>query len=103
MEKPIPARQTALKRYDIHKWASEFMKALHKTIEKKAEHHARKITARIKNKIFSEYNDKKSKVLFLDYDGTLQRFFANPQAAKPDEELYELLDKLTVEKNTKMT
>ena len=102
-EKAISAMQQRIKRYDIHKWASEFMKALHNTIEKKSEHHARKITARIKNKIFSDYSEKKSKVLFLDYDGTLQRFFDNPQAAKPDEELYKLLDKLSAGKNTKLT
>lgn len=102
MEKAISTMQQRIKRYDIHKWASEFMKALHKTIEKQSEHHARKITSRIKNKIFSEYNDSKSKVLFLDYDGTLQRFFSLPQSAKPDKELYELLDNLAVEKNLKL-
>jgi trehalose 6-phosphate synthase/phosphatase len=103
MEKAISAMQQRIKRYDIHKWASEFMKALNKTIEKQSEHHARKITAQIKNKIFADYREKQSKVLFLDYDGTLQRFFANPQAAKPDEELYKLLDKLAAEKDTTLT
>ena len=102
MEKAITTMQQRIKRYDIHKWASEFMKALNNTIEKQSEHHARKITTKIKNKIFSDYSDKKSKVLFLDYDGTLQRFFSNPQSAKPDEELYKLLDKLSAEKNTKL-
>ncbi|WP_320113484.1 bifunctional alpha,alpha-trehalose-phosphate synthase (UDP-forming)/trehalose-phosphatase [Draconibacterium orientale] len=102
-EKAIVAMQQRIKRYDIHKWASEFMKALNNTIEKQSEHHARKITARLKNKIFSDYSEKKSKVLFLDYDGTLQRFFDNPQAAKPDEDLYKLLDKLAADKNTKLT
>jgi trehalose 6-phosphate synthase/phosphatase len=36
-------------------------------------------------------------LIFLDYDGTLQGFYKDPQDAKPDEELYDLLDKLTAD------
>ncbi|WP_347840437.1 bifunctional alpha,alpha-trehalose-phosphate synthase (UDP-forming)/trehalose-phosphatase [uncultured Draconibacterium sp.] len=99
-EKAITTMQKRIKRYDIHKWASEFMTALHNTIEKQSEHHARKITTSIKSKIVNEFAKAESKVLFLDYDGTLQRFFANPQSAGPDEELYQLLDEVADQKNT---
>ena len=44
----------------------------------------------------------RSYYVFLDYDGTLQRFFNNPQDAKPDEELYKLLDKLAAKENTNL-
>ncbi|MDX8341050.1 bifunctional alpha,alpha-trehalose-phosphate synthase (UDP-forming)/trehalose-phosphatase [Draconibacterium sp. IB214405] len=101
-EKAITTMQQRIKRYDIHKWASEFMTALHKTIEQRSEHHARKLTARIKSKIQTEFSEAKSRVLFLDYDGTLQRFYANPQSASPDEELYNLLDKLAADNKTKL-
>ncbi|WP_321372115.1 bifunctional alpha,alpha-trehalose-phosphate synthase (UDP-forming)/trehalose-phosphatase [uncultured Draconibacterium sp.] len=101
-EKAITTMQQRIKRYDIHKWASEFMNALHKTIEKRSEHHARKLTARIKNKIQTEFTEAKSRVLFLDYDGTLQRFYDNPQAASPDKELYGLLDNMAEDKKTKL-
>ena len=101
-EKAITTMQQRIKRYDIHKWASEFMNALHKTIEKRSEHHARKLTARIKNKIQTEFAEAKSRVLFLDYDGTLQRFYDNPQAASPDKELYGLLDNMAEDKKTKL-
>ena len=101
-EKSITAMQRRIKRYDVHKWASEFMNSLDTMVQKEAEHHARKISQRIKNSINTKFEDAATRTIFLDYDGTLQRFFDNPQAAGPDKELYELLDKLASCKNTKL-
>ncbi len=101
-EKAVVTMQKRIKRYDIHKWANEFMNTLNGTQEKEAAYHARKISARIKSNILKDYGKAKSKVLFLDYDGTLQRFFDNPQAAGPDKELYELLDEVGSLKNAKL-
>lgn len=101
-EKSIRTMQQRIKRYDIHKWASEFMNELQETVEKKTEHHARKISARVKGIINNDYSKTSSRLIFLDYDGTLQRFYNNPQAASPDEELYKLLDNLTKDKKNKL-
>jgi len=101
-EKLITAMQRRIKRYDIHKWAFEFMSSLDKIVQKEAEHHARKISQTIKNNINKKFEDAPTRTIFLDYDGTLQRFFDNPQAAGPDKELYELLDKIASCKNTKL-
>lgn len=100
--KGMRAMQKRIKRYDIHKWAEEFMETLAETIEKQMDYHARKVSASIRNKIFNDFRKSKSKTLFLDYDGTLQRFFDNPQAASPDKSLYELLDKLSECKNNRV-
>lgn len=101
-EKSILAMQKRIKRYDIHKWAAEFMSALKKTHTKQSEYHAKKISQKLKQKIVNEFTASKSRMLFLDYDGTLQRFFGNPQAAVPDEELYNLLDRVAKIKNTEL-
>ncbi len=93
--KRMGTMQQRLKRYDIHKWASEFMKALDNTIEEQSDYHARKMSVRLRNKIKTDFKQTGSKVIFLDYDGTLQRFYDNPQSASPDQELYKLLDKLS--------
>ena len=93
--KAMRAMQQRIRRYDIHKWAEEFMETLAETVEKQSAYHARKVSSNIRNKIFSDYKNAKTKTIFLDYDGTLQRFFDNPQAALPDMGLYELLDKLS--------
>ena len=101
-EKSVRTMQRRIKRYDIHKWANEFMDALKGTIEKQSDYHARKISAKIKATILNDYQRAASKVIFLDYDGTLQRFFDNPQSAVPDEELYQLLDRLSKVPDTKL-
>lgn len=101
-EKSVRIMQQRIKRYDIHKWANEFMTTLKGTLEKQPDYHARKISTQIKTTILSDYSKAQSKVIFLDYDGTLQRFFDNPQAASPDAELYKLLDNLSTMPNTKL-
>ncbi len=98
----VKTMQKRIKRYDVHKWASEFIKSLNKTTKKQEEHKARKISPKIKELIIFDYKKEKQKTIFLDYDGTLQRFFNNPQDAKPDEELYKLLDKLAAKENTNL-
>jgi trehalose 6-phosphate synthase/phosphatase len=100
--KNMKTMQKRIKRYDIHKWASEFMGTLDATIQKQSDFQARKISAPVKNKIFKSYNTAGSKVLFLDYDGTLQRYFDKPQAAIPDTELYKLLDQIAQPVDTKL-
>jgi len=100
--KRMRTMQQRIKRYDIHKWASEFMKALDANLEKQSDYQARKISARLKNKILDDFRKSKSKVLFLDYDGTLQRFFDKPQAAVPDKELYQVLDQIAGLSKTKL-
>jgi trehalose 6-phosphate synthase/phosphatase len=98
----IIAMQNRLKRYDVHKWASEFIKALSKTQQKIAEKQARKVSIELKSQLKLAFNKAPSKVLFLDYDGTLQRFFDDPKAAVPDQELLHLLDDLSTTKGTEL-
>ena len=101
-EKSIMTMQKRIKRYDIHKWASEFVKALQNTFEKQSDYHAKKVSAKVKNAITDDFAETTTRTLFLDYDGTLQRFFGNPQAAIPDNELYELLDDISNHKGTEL-
>ena len=87
--------QDRLKRYNIDKWATDFMNALVKLEQKKNNHFAKKIDDVLKNTLANEYKNAKKRMLFLDYDGTLVDFKDKPIKASPDEELYTLLDKLS--------
>ena len=101
-ERTLHLMQKRLKRYDVYKWAEEFVLSLSNAIEKQSDYHARKISPTLRTNIFSEFTKESSRLIFLDYDGTLQRFFDNPQAAKPDEELYAILDAVAAHKNTQL-
>jgi trehalose 6-phosphate synthase/phosphatase len=51
--------------------------------------------------IVGAYGESKKRILFLDYDGTLSWFKKNPEDARPDEQLYMILERIAGdEKNT---
>ena len=100
--KSLSSMQERIERYDVLKWASEFMKALEKTSENQDENHARRVSDKRRVKIARHYKTSNKKVLFLDYDGTLQKFFDNPSDAKPDKELVLLLDNISLDKTTEL-
>lgn len=99
-EKRMKFLQHRIKRYDVAKWADEFLTSLKSTEEIKDVAIAKKMTDEYEKKIVSDYHERKKRVLFLDYDGTLVGFKDDPQDAKPDENLYNLLDNLQSQENT---
>ncbi|MDW3208516.1 MAG: bifunctional alpha,alpha-trehalose-phosphate synthase (UDP-forming)/trehalose-phosphatase [Reichenbachiella sp.] len=86
--------QNTIKRYNIYHWVDLFMNRLE--IVKKAQ---RSLTTKLLDDkstkvVVSAYKKSKQPLIFLDYDGTLKGFYGDPQAAKPDEELYALIKSL---------
>lgn len=90
-----------IKRYDVHFWASEFLKALKGvTGDVKVADSMLNLDYNSKD-IQDAYANSKNRVLFLDYDGTMVGFKATPKEAYPDDELKSLLTRLTSDpKNT---
>lgn len=87
--------QKRLKRYDVEKWAKEFFKSLEATKQVKNEVVTKKLTGNYEETLIKEFQDKNSRLILLDYDGTLVGFKNNPQDAAPDDELFQLLDNLS--------
>jgi trehalose 6-phosphate synthase/phosphatase len=94
--------QKRLKRYNVEKWASEFLAALEATNDMQEVIVAKKMSAKDENELIRDFKSKNKRLLFLDYDGTLVGFKDNPQDAKPTAELYELLDRLNALPNTEV-
>ena len=92
--------QNRLERYNVEVWAKEFMNALNHKRTLSQEFISLKMSDDILQKIDKQYAKAKKRLLFLDYDGTLAGFHKDPQKASPDEELYDLLDKLQQQQNT---
>lgn len=86
--------QERLQRYNIDRWASDFLNSLKKVLEEKARYIAKKMNPSIEKRIHTAYNKAEKRILFLDYDGTLVGFKDKPIDASPDKELYSILDKL---------
>jgi len=86
--------QKRLKRYTVEKWAHEFMNSLLATKNLGSVIVASRLNQDIRKRMFSNFKQSGNRLLLLDYDGTLAGFKDNPQDAKPDEQLYKLLDEL---------
>jgi trehalose 6-phosphate synthase/phosphatase len=86
--------QERLRSYNIKVWADDFMNSLSQIKKNQKELSAKELGGNIKTKIINDYLRSTSRLIFLDYDGTLVPFAATPEAAKPDAELLTLLTSL---------
>ena len=86
--------QKRLERYNVEKWANDFMDSL--KLQKKQDFSfvARRLSIDQTNTLMKDYRKAGNRILFLDYDGTLAGFKNDPQKASPDSELLDLLDEL---------
>jgi trehalose 6-phosphate synthase/phosphatase len=91
----ISLMQETLKRYNIHHWVKMFMNRLEHILEEQKSMATKNLDSRMALQITGNYEKAKERMLFLDYDGTLSPFHPDPQFAKPDANLLNLLKKLT--------
>jgi len=94
--------QNSLKRYDIHSWVSLFMERLDAIKKEQANLQTKPFDANVKDSLLEKYQKTKNRIIFLDYDGTLVGFHANPDDSKPDKELKSILKKLTADSKNKV-
>jgi trehalose 6-phosphate synthase/phosphatase len=83
--------QERLRSYDIKVWAHDFINSLSQVKKDQKELSAKEVGSKISAKIIDDYLRSESRLIFLDYDGTLVPFASTPEAAKPDLELQNLL------------
>ncbi|MGD1087804.1 MAG: bifunctional alpha,alpha-trehalose-phosphate synthase (UDP-forming)/trehalose-phosphatase [Verrucomicrobiota bacterium] len=86
--------QERLRRYNVIRWADDFVQSLLSTQKTEAAQRARVLTGKALNTLMQQYRSSKRRALMLDYDGTLVPFAAVPRLAQPDAELLELLTTL---------
>lgn len=86
--------QERLRRYDVNRWADEFVQAMVSTQKTEAARRARLLTGKAFTALVQQYRAAARRSLLLDYDGTLVPFATEPKLAQPDAELLELLTAL---------
>ncbi|MEZ7890155.1 MAG: bifunctional alpha,alpha-trehalose-phosphate synthase (UDP-forming)/trehalose-phosphatase [Candidatus Wallbacteria bacterium] len=87
--------QKRLKRYDITRWAEDFIKKLLKIRVERYKLETKLINSNIKKDMLEKYKNAKKRLLLLDYDGTLVPFADRPEKARPGLKLLEILKKLS--------
>jgi len=94
--------QERLRRYNISRWSSDFLSALSDIKRKQKELAVRRLTESTRQKLITDYSRSRTRLLLLDYDGTLVGFRGKPAQAGPDEEIMDLLQNLSKNRKNSM-
>lgn len=87
--------QERLQRYNVTRWADDFIERLLYTRKLQVEMEAKALSHEMKMKLVNDFQKSNQRLMLLDYDGTLVPFAGKPGRAKPDDEVIELLEELT--------
>jgi trehalose 6-phosphate synthase/phosphatase len=83
-----------LSRYDIRAWTQDFLNKLAQVREVQDSYLVKRMAGSFKEELVASYRRAESRLIILDYDGTLVPFRARPRKGAPDRELIELLSAL---------
>lgn len=89
--------QRRLRRYDVVRWASDFLRALVHTRTSREEYYGKVLRSRDRKQVLESYCASQRRLILTDYDGTLSPFFIYPHAAKPSMEVVTALRTLASE------
>jgi len=87
--------QNRLERYDLKRWATDFIERLEQVKDLREKMHSIEISENTMKVLSKEYKNSKNCLLLLDYDGSLVEFNKNPKNVKPDKELTDILNILS--------
>jgi len=90
----IRIMQNRLQRYNIIRWANDFIDKLMQMKELQQELCGERLTKERKEMLIYDYARSRQRLILLDYDGTLVPFAERPERARPDIQLLSLLASL---------
>ncbi|MBT1708392.1 bifunctional alpha,alpha-trehalose-phosphate synthase (UDP-forming)/trehalose-phosphatase [Fulvivirgaceae bacterium PWU5] len=99
----IQVLQQRLKDYTVTHWLADFLRQLEETKQHQRTQQTKHLSGKVLNKLVEEYRSSDSRLLLLDYDGTLVPFSKNPILAMPDRNLIELLTRLASDTRNDVT
>ncbi len=94
--------QERLKRYDITKWAGDFLHTLGDIKSQQNRLYSKKLSGRLRQDMFKRYSRSSKRLFLLDYDGSLKHLVDDPMEATPDDEVLEILSAITSDKNNEL-
>jgi trehalose 6-phosphate synthase/phosphatase len=94
------AMRRRLKRYDVGRWAEDFLGKLDEVMLHTIAYDEYALTADARERLVAAFAEADRPLLMLDYDGTLVPFAPTPERARPDAKLYGLLEQITADDHT---
>ncbi len=98
----LEAMQRRLKRYDVVRWAQDFLQSLAKVSDPDVAVPAIRVTSDQSREFAARFCKAKKRLLFLDYDGTLVGFSGDPESVKPSDRVINVLQRLSKAQNTEI-
>ncbi|WP_339791654.1 bifunctional alpha,alpha-trehalose-phosphate synthase (UDP-forming)/trehalose-phosphatase [uncultured Imperialibacter sp.] len=98
----MTSMQESLKRYNIHHWVNLFFDRLGLVKAEQQSLETKLVDKETSQKLLKDYKKASTRLIFLDYDGTLTGFSDNPQHAIPDAELHSIVKLLTANKKNRV-
>jgi len=86
-----------LSRYDIAAWTKDFLNKLSQVREVQQSYLMKRMAGSFKEELLASYRRAESRLIILDYDGTLVPLHGHPHKAEPDRELIDLLNTLAAD------
>ncbi len=94
--------QERLRRYDVVRWATDFVNQLLEMKGMQERYNANQLSPSARKQIQEDYMRAKRRILFLDYDGTLVPFSRLPKQAAPVPAVLDLLGSLAACRHNKV-
>jgi trehalose 6-phosphate synthase/phosphatase len=91
-----------ISRYNVRFWATDFITKLGEVHEYQRVQSARNMIDNVETQMLTEYKNADTAIFFLDYDGTLVGFQDNPEKARPDNELLQIVSALCERKGNRV-
>lgn len=92
--------QRRLERYNVKKWATEFITSLDEVREEQIRFEVKRLIDNARVKLVEDFKVAKKRVIFSDYDGTLTPIVRTPDLAVPNAEILEIIKRLSEQENT---
>lgn len=86
--------QSRVSRYTVARWASDFLESFEQTRQKRNDLLTKVISPTTLEEIVGRYKTASSRLVLLDYDGTLVPFAKLPEGARPDADILGNLGRL---------
>jgi trehalose 6-phosphate synthase/phosphatase len=89
-----------LRKYDVRRWAGEFLDRLQNVRELQKQFASGIMTAENRELVIESYHSARRRLLLIDYDGTLVPYARHPEAATPSQELLDVLGRIANDEGT---
>lgn len=89
------AMRKVVEKFNIAHWVKLFMNKLTEVKALQQSMRTKHVSYKTEHHIKNWYANAQKRIIFLDYDGTLVNFNSNINLASPDDDLYDLLQKLS--------